>query len=156
MDARIEAWRANGLRIAFTHGAFDLVHAGHVEFLEKAALQGDRLVVGVHRDEHIRAYKGPDRPILELRHRLRVVGAFRCVDLALELDDPDAALALIRLRPDVYVKDSGARVEDSPEANVMATLGKEVVIVPYTPGISTSMIVCSLKRGGHGKPGGVS
>ena len=140
---------AEGRSIVFTHGAFDLLHAGHVTFLENARACGDVLVVGVHLDQHISANKGQDRPILPFAERIRVVGALKVVDLAVECPDKDAVNLVRQLRPEVYVKDDQADVMRGPEAGVVAGYGGRICIVPYTPGISTSSIIDRLRATGR-------
>ena len=138
--------RARGKRVVFTHGAFDIVHSGHIHFLERAASFGDVLVVGLHLDQHIRAYKGDSRPVLSLTERLTVVSALRVVDHVLPCPGADAVSVIRMLTPDVYVKDDRVDVHGSVEARAMEEQEGEVVIVPYTWGVSTSLLVKRLLR----------
>lgn len=140
------AQRRRGSTVVFTHGAFDLLHPGHLSFLEDARGHGDFLVVGVHQDLHIREYKGPGRPVLPLADRLRLVAALRVVDRAIVCPDENAAGLVREIRPDVYVKDNQAQVLDSVEARAVGEYGGQVHILPYTSGISTSLLIERLAR----------
>ncbi|MEU5908943.1 adenylyltransferase/cytidyltransferase family protein [Micromonospora sp. NPDC047527] len=146
------AHRQEGRSIVFTHGAFDLLHTGHITFLENARTHGDVLVVGVHLDRHIRAYKGRGRPFFPFVDRVRLVGALRIVDAAVECPDSNAVGLVRQIRPDVYVKDNQADVMRGPEAGVVASYGGRICIVPYTPGISTSLIIGRLRDADRTRP----
>ena len=91
----VEAWRAQGLKVALANGVFDLLHVGHVRYLEAAKLLADRLVVAVNSDASTRAYKGPGRPIIPEGERAELVRALRCTDLVLIFEEPDVR-AVIR------------------------------------------------------------
>jgi D-beta-D-heptose 7-phosphate kinase / D-beta-D-heptose 1-phosphate adenosyltransferase len=136
-----EAERSNGKAIVFTHGAFDVLHSGHINFLERARAGGDVLVVGLHLDTHIRVYKGPGRPLLPLRDRMRVVGALRVVDFVISCPGSDAVDVLEVLRPEVYVKDDQVNVQATVEATAVMGYGGQICILPYTAGVSTSMVI---------------
>ena len=92
---QIEAWRAAGEKIVFTNGVFDLLHRGHVEYLEESRALGDRLVVGVNSDASVRRIKGPERPLVPAEERAELLAALACVDLALVFDE-DTPERLIR------------------------------------------------------------
>src|SRR5438874_1478107 len=100
--SQISAWRRSGLSVGFTCGAFDLLHAGHVDYLEKARQICDRLIVAVNSDSSIRRYKSPLRPIIAEQHRARLIAALACVDAVVIMDE-DRPIALIeKLEPDFY------------------------------------------------------
>lgn len=128
-------------RVVFTHGAFDVLHFGHLNFLESSRECGDVLVVGVHTDSDVRKAKGQSRPVFPLEARLRMLAALRCVDYVVPCNRPDAADVIRELRPDVYVKDSACDPESSVEARTVASYGGKLVVMPYTVGISTSIIL---------------
>ncbi len=144
LQARLAAWRAQGERIVFTNGCFDLLHAGHVAYLETARTLGARLVVGLNTDRSIRALKGPTRPVIHEEDRARVLAALESVD-AVVLFDEDTPLDLIRtIRPDVLVKgDDYAEAQVVGAADVKAWGGR-VVLIPVMPGRSTSGILARL------------
>ncbi len=132
-------------RVVFTNGVFDLLHPGHVDVLRAARAQGDALIVGLNSDDSVRRLKGPERPVRSEAERAYVLAALRCVD-AVTIFDEDTPLELVRLLvPDVIVKGGDyteASVVGAPE--VLAR-GGEVVIVPLTPGQSTTSIIEKLR-----------
>ena len=138
---RLEAWHAAGERIVFTNGVFDLLHRGHVEYLEEARALGDRLVVGVNSDASVRRIKGPQRPLVPGEERAEILGALACVDLAL-LFDEDTPERLIRdVRPDVLVKGGDWTPDRIVGRDFVESLGGRVVSVPLREGLSTTALI---------------
>jgi len=145
--ARLEVWRAGQARIVFTNGVFDLLHRGHVEYLEEARALGDRLVVGVNTDASVRRLKGPSRPIVGEEDRLALVRALACVDLALPFDE-DTPLELIRaLQPDVLVKGADYAPADIVGREVVEARGGRVTTIALREGLSTSELVRRIREG---------
>lgn len=139
--ARVTAWRANGQRIVFTNGCFDLLHAGHVAYLETARKFGDRLIVGLNTDRSVSALKGPTRPVIHEQDRARVMAALEAVD-AVILFDEDTPMALIQaIRPDVLVKGDDYTEEQVVGGAEVKSWGGKVVLAPIVPGRSTSNII---------------
>lgn len=132
-------WRARQAgRVVFTNGVFDLLHPGHVDILHAARSQGDALVVGLNTDASVRRLKGPARPVRGEQDRAYVLAALESVD-AVVMFDTDTPLDLIRaLRPDVLVKGGDYSVETVVGAADVIASGGKVVIVPLTPGHSTT------------------
>lgn len=150
---QLAAERQRGRRVVFTNGVFDLLHAGHVEFLRRARALGDVLVVGVNSDRSARLLKGAGRPILPERERLAVVAALDAVDHAVLFDDPTPAELIRLLRPDVHVKGGDYRDVPLPEAEAVAAVGGEVVILPLAGDQSTTSVierVLAVARGANG------
>jgi D-beta-D-heptose 7-phosphate kinase/D-beta-D-heptose 1-phosphate adenosyltransferase len=146
--AEARRWRdAQGGRVVFTNGVFDLLHPGHVDVLVGARRRGDALVVGLNGDDSVRRLKGPERPVRSQAERAYVLAAFACVD-AVVLFDEDTPLSLIRrLEPDVLVKGgdySEATIVGAPDVRAR---GGDVVVIPLTPGQSTTNIIAKLR--GH-------
>lgn len=143
--------RAAGQAVVFTNGCFDLLHRGHVDYLQRARRLGDALVVGLNGDESVRLLKGPGRPILPEADRAAVLAALRAVDVVVIFHEPTAETLVAALRPAVYVKggDWGAGQRIPPEAGVVQACGGRVQYIPYLPGRSTSEIVAQI-RGVHG------
>ena len=140
-DERVRGWRAQGLRVGFTNGCFDLLHPGHVKVLAKARGECDRLVVGLNGDASVRRLKGEGRPIQDAHARADVLAALEAVDLVVVFDE-DTPLELIRrLRPTVLVKGGDYRKEDVVGGDVVEADGGEVVLVDLVPGHSTSDVV---------------
>ncbi|MBC8478692.1 MAG: D-glycero-beta-D-manno-heptose 1-phosphate adenylyltransferase [Candidatus Delongbacteria bacterium] len=136
--------RKQGVRIVFTNGVFDILHAGHVTYLEAAAALGDRLVVGLNSDASVRRLKGPRRPVVSERHRHHLLRALRCVDYVV-LFDEDTPLELISaLQPDILVKGADYRLEDIVGGSEVLAAGGEVRTIAMVPGLSTSGLVAKI------------
>jgi len=141
-------WRQRSGRVVFTNGVFDLLHPGHVDILSAARGLGDALVVGVNTDASVRRLKGPSRPVRSERDRALVLAALEAVD-AVVLFDEDTPLELIRaLAPDVLVKGGDYTVETVVGAKDVLERGGDVVIIPLTPGHSTTGTVERMRAGG--------
>lgn len=143
-----ERWHRHGQTVVLTNGCFDVLHVGHVRFLQQARSLG-RLVVAVNSDLSTRALKGPSRPIVPEAERAELLAALRCVDLVTIFDDPTAEAILEELRPDVYVKgaDYGPSGRPLPEASVAERLGTRVELIALTPDHSTSAVIAKIRRG---------
>ena len=138
---RIGTLRQQGRSVVFTNGCFDLLHRGHVAYLEAARALGDVLIVAVNSDRSVRALKGPTRPFTSARDRVLVLAALACVDYVVEFDDDTAERLVRKLRPDIYVK-GGDYAQDEPvEAAVVRAYGGSVRILPFTSGYSTTDLV---------------
>ena len=139
--SRIATWRAAGQRIAFTNGCFDLLHAGHVTYLEQARKLGDRLVLGLNTDRSVSALKGPSRPVIHEQDRARVLAALEAID-AVILFDEDTPLGLIKaIKPDVLVKGDDYTEDQVVGATEVKSWGGKVALIPVVPGRSTSGII---------------
>ncbi len=142
-----ERLRAEGKRIVFTNGCFDLLHVGHLRYLQQARELGDVLVIGLNTDASVKRLKGPDRPITPEDERAELLAALRCVNYVTLFDEPVPNTVIELLRPDVHVKGGDYTAEQLPEAPLVRSLGGEVVILPLTPGRSTTRIVEHLRDG---------
>jgi D-beta-D-heptose 7-phosphate kinase/D-beta-D-heptose 1-phosphate adenosyltransferase len=135
------AWREEGLTIVFTNGCFDLIHPGHIRYLQQASEQGDLLVVGVNTDRSVATLKGPGRPILNLQERCEVLSALRSVHAVVPFDE-ETPLELIRqVRPHVLVKGGDWAVEEIVGRQVVQADGGKVLSLPFHTGISTTEII---------------
>jgi D-beta-D-heptose 7-phosphate kinase/D-beta-D-heptose 1-phosphate adenosyltransferase len=145
------ATRVAGLRtsrgpIVFTNGVFDLLHVGHVRYLEFARSQGGMLIVGVNSDASVRKLaKGPERPIVPQADRAEVVAALACVDYVCIFDETRPDATILAIKPDVHVKSAQYRAEDLPEAAAVREVGGRIVIAPHVEGRSTSGLVAKLR-----------
>jgi glycerol-3-phosphate cytidylyltransferase len=139
--------RAVGRTIVFTNGCFDLLHGGHVDYLQRAKALGDILIVGLNGDDSVRQLKGPERPILPEADRALVLAALRAVDFVVIFPDLTAETLVAAVRPDIYVKggDWGAGHKTAPEVCVVEGYGGRVVFLPYLPGRSTSEIITKIR-----------
>jgi D-glycero-beta-D-manno-heptose 1-phosphate adenylyltransferase len=142
-------WRLKSDRIVFTNGCFDILHRGHVEYLQEAAALGDRLVIGVNSDRSVqRLGKGLDRPINDQDSRALVLAALRCVD-AIVIFDEDTPLELISaVQPDVLVKGGDWKPEDIVGSDVVKARGGEVRSLKLVDGFSTTRLIDRIKHGG--------
>ncbi len=134
-------------KLVFTNGCFDLLHPGHVQYLEDARALGDLLVVGLNSDASVARLKGPSRPLQDQWSRARILLGLRSVD-AVVLFPEDTPLDLITaLRPDVLVKGGDYRPEDVVGREVVETGGGRLVLLPFLPGHSTSTLEARIKHG---------
>lgn len=139
--ARLDALRAQGRRIVFTNGCFDILHRGHITYLSKAKTMGDILVVGVNSDAGVRRLKGPTRPVNPLADRVEVLAALSSVDHVVAFDEATPERLIERVRPDVFVKGGDYSVERLPEAPLVRALGGRVHILPFVEDLSTTGIL---------------
>ncbi|HEY3378391.1 MAG TPA: adenylyltransferase/cytidyltransferase family protein [Armatimonadota bacterium] len=153
MLAEIAPRRAAGHRVITTNGCFDLLHPGHVSFLEQARSLGDLLVVGMNCDETVTRLKGPGRPLLKEVDRAGLLAAMRCVDYVLVFAEslPNAWLELVT--PTLHCKAGDYTVEDLPEAAVVRAHGGDIAILPLREGFSTSAIVGRVIASSQNAPG---
>jgi rfaE bifunctional protein nucleotidyltransferase chain/domain len=128
--------------VVFCGGCFDLLHAGHISLLQRAAKLGDRLIVGLNVDASVAKLKGSGRPIVRYEQRRECLLALRCVDEVIPIVDDNPCNLLRMLTPDVIVKGPGYVAEQMPEAAVVAGYGGQIVILDG-PSISTSQIIAS-------------
>jgi D-beta-D-heptose 7-phosphate kinase/D-beta-D-heptose 1-phosphate adenosyltransferase len=126
-----------------TNGTFDLLHIGHVRYLQAARELGDVLVVGINSDESVRGYKGPGRPVVPQDERAEIVAALRCVDYTTIFDEPTATHLVEALQPDIYAKggDYAHGNKPLPEAAAVERYGGEVRIIPLVEGRSASELI---------------
>ncbi len=131
-----------GKVLVHTSGVFDILHAGHVTLLEKAASFGDLLIVGVNSDDSVRRLgKGPERPVNPLEDRMKVIGALRCVAGVLSFGEDTPKELLAALKPDIHVKGGDYIAENLPEYSVVVEGGGRVEIVQLLEGRSTTSIL---------------
>lgn len=137
----IASWRRAGESIVFTNGVFDVLHPGHLRYLQAARAEGDHLVVGVNSDRSVRANKGPDRPINPERERAEILAALACVDAVVIFDEETPAEIVRRLQPDVLVKGADWPADQIVGRDTVEARGGRVVRVPVEKGYSTSAII---------------
>ncbi len=129
LAARVAAARQAGCTIAFANGVFDLLHVGHVRYLEGARREADLLVVAVNDDACVRALKGPDRPVLPAADRAELVAALRCVAAVVIFPEPTVTPLLELLRPDVHCKGTDYTLDTVPERETVRAYGGRTAIV---------------------------
>jgi rfaE bifunctional protein nucleotidyltransferase chain/domain len=144
---RIAHDRAAGLTVAFANGCFDLLHVGHLRYLQAAAREADRLIVAVNDDQSVAALKGPNRPILPAVDRAELVAAIRGVDYVVIFGEPTVTPLLELLRPDVHCKGTDYTVDTVPERETVRAYGGRVAIVGDPKDHSTRDLLARLRRG---------
>jgi D-glycero-beta-D-manno-heptose 1-phosphate adenylyltransferase len=143
--ARVREARDAGRSIAFANGVFDLLHVGHVRYLDAAAQEADVLVVAINDDNSVRALKGEDRPILAAEHRAELVAALRAVDFVVIFPELTVGPLLLALRPDVHCKGTDYTVDTVPERDVVQSYGGRVAIVGDPKDHSTRDLLARLR-----------
>ena len=146
LHAILEEHRRAGRKIVFANGVFDLLHVGHVRYLQAARAEGDLLVVGINSDASTRKLKGDGRPILTERARATLVAALRAVDYVVIFDDLDVNSLLRELQPDVHAKGTDYTADTVPERELAAMLGIRVAIVGDPKQHSTRDLLARLRR----------
>ncbi len=146
-EMRMRLGLASGRRLVFTNGCFDVLHAGHVRYLEGARQLGDALVVGLNGDESVRILKGENRPINGQDDRAEVLAGLRSVDAVVIFPEVRATALIEKLRPDVYVKGGDYTVASlNPEERaVLESIGCEIGFVPLVPGRSTTSTLAKMR-----------
>lgn len=130
----------------FTNGCFDLMHVGHLRYLQAARALGDRLVVAVNADASVRGLKGDTRPILPEDERAELLAGLACVDYVTIFAEPTAEAVLAALKPQIYAKGGDYSPDSLPEAPVVRAYGGEIRIVPFVPGRSTSGLIAHIRQ----------
>jgi rfaE bifunctional protein nucleotidyltransferase chain/domain len=141
----LRADRAAGLTIAFANGIFDLLHAGHVRYIESAAAEADRLVVAVN-DDAVAAGKGPGRPILKAAERAELVAALRGVDYVVVFGEPTVDALLMLLKPDVHCKGTDYTLDTVPERETVRAYGGRIAIVGDPKDHSTRDLLARIRQ----------
>ena len=130
-----------GRRVVFTNGCFDILHVGHVRYLESARGLGDLLIVGVNSDKSVKQIKGPDRPLIGEEQRAELVAALQCVDYVSLFDAPDPLELIDLISPDILVKGADWPLEQIIGRDIVVGKGGAVVRIPFVPGSSTTSII---------------
>ena len=146
----VESRRRLGQRIVFTNGVFDLLHPGHVRYLQAARREGDVLIVGINSDRSVRSNKGPSRPIMPEHERAEVLEALACVDAVVVFDEETPAVIIEALQPDVLVKGADWAADAIVGRDTVEARGGKVVRMPIESGWSTSAII-ERARSGSGR-----
>jgi D-beta-D-heptose 7-phosphate kinase/D-beta-D-heptose 1-phosphate adenosyltransferase len=136
--------REAGRRVVFTNGCFDLLHPGHVRYLQQARALGDALIVALNSDRSVRELKGPARPILQEAERAEVIAALACVDYVVIFDEPTPRRVITALLPDVLVKGGDWSVENIVGRAEVEAAGGQVLNLPFVDGLSTSDVIARI------------
>lgn len=140
--------RDNGLKMALTNGCFDLLHPGHIAYLQEASKLADKLWIALNSDESVKKLKGPTRPILSAQERAYFLAAFECVDRILIFSTPRLDKEILTLKPDVYVKAGDYTLEtlDKDEACALQQVGAKIHFMPFIQGYSTTKLIEKIKH----------
>ena len=149
--ARREELRAAGRRVVLTNGVFDLLHTGHIYYLQQARELGDALIVALNSDASVRALKGPARPVQSEVQRAYALGALSCVDGIVIFREPRLTAEIRALRPDVYCKAGDYTLEklDPNERAALQEAGARIRFMPFLPGVSTTQLIARIKAAGE-------
>ncbi|WP_297889938.1 D-glycero-beta-D-manno-heptose 1-phosphate adenylyltransferase [Sulfurihydrogenibium sp.] len=142
----VEKARKEGKKIVFTNGCFDIIHAGHVDYLEKAKSLGDFLVVGLNSDESVKRLKGKDRPVNPQDQRKKVLSALKPVDLVVIFEEDTPERLIKEIKPDVLVKGGDWKIENIVGADFVKSYGGQVLTIDFVYDISTSKIISKIRN----------
>ena len=141
-----ERLRADGKRLVFTNGVFDLLHVGHVRYLEQSRALGDALLVAINSDRTVRELKGPDRPVFDQAERAEILAALRCVDYVTVFDNISPRSLITGLLPDVLVKGGDYQLDQIHGREEVESAGGNVISLPFVEGASTTQLIERMKR----------
>jgi D-glycero-beta-D-manno-heptose 1-phosphate adenylyltransferase len=143
---QVQQWQHDGLRVVFTNGCFDILHLGHVDYLEKARQLGDRLVLGLNTDASVSRLKGPLRPVVSQYARARLMAALAFVDTVILFDEPTPLQLIETLKPDILVKGDDYSLQQIVGADFVIANGGEVKTIPLVAGYSTTRLIEKIKN----------
>ena len=144
---QVDQWRADGQSIVFTNGCFDIVHLGHIDYLEKARSLGQRLILGLNTDASVSCIKGPLRPVVNEYARARLMAALEFVDIVTLFGESTPLELIEAIRPDVLVKGDDYTVDAIVGADFVLAQGGRVETVALVPGYSTTKLIERIKEG---------
>lgn len=144
-----QTWREQKRKVVFTNGCFDLIHLGHIKYLEEARALGDLLVMGLNSDASVKRLKGSHRPLVPEDERAQVMAALRPIDFVTIFEEDTAEAIVSALQPDIYVKGGDYTADEAnaqagkplPEASIVRSYGGEVRLIPFLPGHSTTNLI---------------
>jgi len=141
LKEEVKKWQTSGLKVVFTNGCFDLLHIGHIRYLQAAKKYGDKLIVAINSDRSVREIKGERRPIISENERAEIVAALDCVDRVVIFDEPTPLSLINFLQPDVLVKGADWPEEKIVGREVVLAKGGKIIRIPVVEGISTTEII---------------
>lgn len=146
-----ERLRREGRRVVLTNGVFDLLHTGHLFYLQQARALGDALLIALNADASVRVLKGPTRPVQDETQRAYALGALACVDGVVVFREPRLTAEIRALRPDVYCKAGDYTLEklNAEERAALESVGAEIRFMPFLPGFSTTALIARIKAAGE-------
>ncbi|MBK8777032.1 MAG: D-glycero-beta-D-manno-heptose 1-phosphate adenylyltransferase [Saprospiraceae bacterium] len=146
LQTSLNQWHSQGEKIVFTNGCFDILHYGHIDYLEKAKSLGDRLIVGINSDSSVTKLKGPHRPIQDEYSRQAIMAALSCVDVVILFSEATPLNLIHFVKPDILVKGGDWDLEAIVGSSFVASYGGQVKTIPYIEGYSTTNIERKIKN----------
>lgn len=144
---QVSKWQNSDQKVVFTNGCFDIVHLGHIDYLEKARALGDKLVLGLNTDASVSRLKGPLRPVVNEYARARLMAALSFVDAVILFDEPTPTELIEAVKPDILVKGDDYTVANIAGADFVLSRGGEVKTIALVKGYSTSSLIEKIKQG---------
>ncbi len=144
--SQVKSWQSQHEKVVFTNGCFDILHLGHVEYLEKASKKGQHLIVGINSDASVQLLKGEGRPIVSQEARMRLIAALHFVDLVVCFEEETPADLISYLLPDILIKGSDYKVSNIVGADTVLQNGGKVETIELVEGFSTSNIIKKIKQ----------
>jgi len=138
---QVRQWKNEGRKIVFTNGCFDLLHPGHIAYLDRAAELGDVLIIGLNDDDSIRRLKGESRPIIPLQDRAIMLAALRAVDLVVPFAEDTPLNLITTMMPDILIKGGDYQPDDIVGAKEIRQSGGEVIVMPFIDGHSSTNLI---------------
>ncbi|QCK13679.1 D-glycero-beta-D-manno-heptose 1-phosphate adenylyltransferase [Mangrovivirga cuniculi] len=142
----VAGWKKAGNKVVFTNGCFDLIHAGHVEYLEKASEKGDKLIIGLNSDSSVRNIKGKERPIVNQYARAKVLAALGFVDMVVFFEEDTPLELIMSLKPTTLIKGADYNISNIVGADFVIENGGKVETIELVEGFSTTNIIEKIKR----------
>ena len=142
----INSWKQNKLKVVFTNGCFDILHLGHLDYLEKSRNLGDKLVIGLNTDKSVSKLKGPNRPVNNENARARMLVAMSFVDLVIAFDEETPFELIRKVKPDILIKGKDYSIENIVGAEFVLGNGGEVKTIELLEGYSTTEIIKKIKK----------
>lgn len=149
LQRQVQQWRSRGERIILTNGCFDMLHVGHIRYLQGAKALGGRLIVAINSDESVRRIKGPERPLMPENERAEIIAALEGVDAVVIFSEPDVRALIRELRPDVQAKGTDYTRDTVPERDDVIACGGRVEIVGDPKDHSTTSLIQRLNKEGR-------
>ena len=141
-----DQWKADNQKVVFTNGCFDILHLGHIDYLEKARSLGDKLIIGLNTDESVTRLKGPGRPVNDEEARARMLAALQFVDMVVYFSEDTPYNLIKSLLPDILVKGSDYLAENIVGADIVKDNGGEIKTINLVEGFSTSKLIDKIKK----------
>ena len=143
---KVKSWKGKSMKVVFSNGCFDILHAGHVDYLEKARQCGDRLVVALNSDKSVKRIKGENRPVISQIFRSRMLAALAFVDIVVMFDDDTPIKLIKQLKPDILIKGKDYNLSNIIGADFVLQHGGKVETIELTEGLSTTAIIEKIKK----------